>query len=133
MRYLILLRVAALLAVAAGDGCMPSGPAAPRMDSSAPGRTAEQQHTQSAPGAQPYEPPSKPELLEQELTTEELFVAYCSACHSLELVESQRLDRANWEWVMSDMVGEYGGAWITEQEQKILVDYLVDNYGPRPR
>ncbi len=43
---------------------------------------------------------------------------------------SQRLDRATWEWVVSDMVDKYGASWITEEQQKIIIDYLVENYGP---
>jgi hypothetical protein len=59
-----------------------------------------------------------------------MYTWYCSACHSLELVQSQRLTRPDWEWVMEDMVGKYGGSWITPQEQKQIIDYLVEHYGP---
>ena len=61
---------------------------------------------------------------------EGLFETHCSVCHSLELPTSQRLDRANWEWVVTDMVSKYGATWITEEQQAIIIDYLVDNYGP---
>lgn len=64
-------------------------------------------------------------------TPKKLYEAYCSPCHDLGLVQSQRLDRANWEWVMSDMVLEYGATWITEEEQKVIVDYLAENFGPK--
>ena len=67
------------------------------------------------------------------MTPKQLYIAYCGSCHSLELVESQRLDRAAWQWVMSDVVNEYGGTWITPKEQKILIDYLVEHYGPPHR
>jgi hypothetical protein len=33
---------------------------------------------------------------------------HCSVCHSYDLVEQQRLDRANWDWVMDDMIDKYG-------------------------
>ncbi len=55
---------------------------------------------------------------------------HCSPCHSLRLVTAQRLDRANWEWVMDDMVNKYGARWITEELQKVIIDYLVEHYGP---
>ena len=60
----------------------------------------------------------------------QLFEAHCIVCHSLELPRSQQLDRATWEWVISDMVNEFGATWLTEEQQKLIVDYLVVNYGP---
>lgn len=60
----------------------------------------------------------------------QLFEAHCIVCHSLELPRSQQLDRATWEWVISDMVNEFGAVWITEGQQKLIVDYLVANHGP---
>lgn len=54
----------------------------------------------------------------------------CSPCHSIRLVTQQRLDRANWEWVMEDMVKKYGATWISKDLQKIIIDYLVKHYGP---
>ncbi|MCG8404876.1 MAG: cytochrome c [Phycisphaerales bacterium] len=79
--------------------------------------------------SQPVVVGSKP-VSSEAMTPKQMYVAYCSACHTLELVESQRLDRTNWEWVMDDVVNEYGGTWITEQEREILIDYLVENFGP---
>lgn len=60
----------------------------------------------------------------------ELFDKHCGVCHSLDLPRSQRLDRATWEWVISDMIDQYGASWITEEEQKRILDYLVEVYGP---
>lgn len=63
-----------------------------------------------------------------------LFETHCSACHSLELPRSQRLDRNTWRWVVDDMVNEFGATWITEEQQDVIIDYLVKNYGPdQPR
>lgn len=59
-----------------------------------------------------------------------LFETHCAACHSLELPRSQRLDRKTWRWVMDDMVNEFGATWITEEQQRIIIDYLAENYGP---
>ncbi|MFZ0256166.1 MAG: hypothetical protein WAN46_11080 [Gammaproteobacteria bacterium] len=58
------------------------------------------------------------------------FEAYCGTCHSLELPKSQRLNRANWEWVMDDMVNQYGATWLTAKDQELIIDYLVSAYGP---
>ncbi len=60
----------------------------------------------------------------------QLFETSCSNCHSLDLPRSQRLNRATWEWVVSDMVNKYGATWVTEEEQTIIIDYLAENYGP---
>jgi mono/diheme cytochrome c family protein len=64
----------------------------------------------------------------------QLFEKNCVGCHSLELPLAQRLDRSNWEWVVSDMVEQYGATWITEEQQRVIIDYLTENYGPdKPR
>lgn len=55
---------------------------------------------------------------------------HCSVCHSYSLVESQRLDRANWDWVMDDMIDKYGATWIDPILRKRMVDYLVAHHGP---
>ena len=61
---------------------------------------------------------------------QQLFETHCPVCHSLMLPRSQQLDRATWEWVVSDMVKEFGATWITEPQQKLIVEYLVKNHGP---
>lgn len=64
----------------------------------------------------------------------ELFETHCGACHSLELPRSQRLDRNTWRWVVDDMVDQFGATWITEAQQRAIIDYLAEHYGPdRPR
>lgn len=60
----------------------------------------------------------------------QLFETHCPVCHSLQLPRSQQLDRATWEWVIDDMVNEFGARWITEEQQKLILDYLVANHGP---
>ncbi|MGD2073882.1 MAG: cytochrome c [Gammaproteobacteria bacterium] len=74
---------------------------------------------------------SKPQSV---TSPQQLFETNCGACHSLELPRSQRLDRNTWRWVVDDMVNQFGATWITEEQQRIIVDYLAENYGPdRPR
>ena len=86
----------------------------------------------TAEKAVPILPPTpKPEAASGEVPAEQLYQWYCAACHSLELVESQRLSRADWEWVMEDMVTKYGGSWITADEQAGIIDYLVEHHGPK--
>ena len=60
----------------------------------------------------------------------ERFETHCGTCHSLALPKSQRLNRANWEWVIDDMVNQYGAEWLTEEDQALILDYLVHAYGP---
>lgn len=64
-----------------------------------------------------------------ERTGRELFEQTCSVCHGLDLPSRQRLDRANWEWVINDMVTLYNLNWTTEQERAKILDYLVENFG----
>lgn len=75
--------------------------------------------------------PANPTAITAEMTPREMYVAYCGACHTLDLVESQRLDQDGWAWVMEDMVEQYGGTWIKPSEQKVLIDYLAETFGPK--
>lgn len=69
-----------------------------------------------------------------EKTAQVLFEQTCGACHTLALPSRQRLDRANWEWVINDMVTLYGCNWTTESERAKILDYLVENFGrDKPR
>lgn len=70
----------------------------------------------------------------QQPSGKQLFENNCGACHSLELPRSQRLNRDTWRWVVDDMVNQFGATWITEEQQRLIIDYLTENYGPdRPR
>jgi mono/diheme cytochrome c family protein len=51
--------------------------------------------------------------------------ASCAPCHSLRLVQSQRLSKATWNKEIDKMVG--WGAKV--QDRDALVEYLVTNYG----
>jgi cytochrome c1 len=49
----------------------------------------------------------------------------CTPCHSLRLVESQRLSRATWNKELDKMAG-----WGTRiADRDALLEYLVSNYG----
>jgi mono/diheme cytochrome c family protein len=55
----------------------------------------------------------------------------CIECHSLRLVESQRLSRAAWEKEVNKMIG--WGAPVSDRQ--VLVDYLSQQYSaekPQP-
>ncbi len=49
----------------------------------------------------------------------------CIACHSLRLIESQRLSSAAWKKEISKMIG--WGAVVPDQQ--VLLDYLSTQYG----
>ena len=79
------------------------------------------------------EPPPEP-VDEPNANAKQLFENNCGVCHSLELPRSQRLNRDTWSWVMDDMVNQFGLTWLTEEQQKRIIDYLAEHYGPdRPR
>jgi mono/diheme cytochrome c family protein len=57
-----------------------------------------------------------------------LFELHCAACHTLDKATNQRLNRADWDWVMGDMV-DYGMTWLTDDQKEAIIDHLVENYG----
>ena len=121
---------------AAGAESPPAAPKAASADAAKPPASAPEPAPQApgpASGAATFKPPAVPPSPPPDAPPGKLFTAYCGACHSLQLAQAQKLDRANWEWVMKDMVVKYGAGFIHEAEQKILVDYLVEHYGPAPR
>ncbi len=59
------------------------------------------------------------------------FELHCGACHSLELPRAQHLDRQTWEWVLDDMVAEFGAERLTAEDRELILDYLVAEHGPR--
>jgi hypothetical protein len=56
---------------------------------------------------------------------------HCNACHSLDYLPMNApfLDRQGWENEVNKMVKAFG-APIEPTDTKIIVDYLVTNYGP---
>lgn len=77
-------------------------------------------HAQAVPST-----PSKPAGLASGVVQ-----GHCGVCHSYQLVEQQRLNRANWQWVMDDMIDKYGATWIDPPLRERIVDYLVEHHGP---
>jgi competence ComEA-like helix-hairpin-helix protein len=53
----------------------------------------------------------------------------CSQCHSLSFITNARLTKADWEYVVTDMIGR--GAPLMEDEISSVIDYLAANF-PRP-
>jgi virginiamycin B lyase len=57
--------------------------------------------------------------------------AACTACHGTSNFTGSRFSRKDWEFVVSDMIDR--GALITPEEKAIIVDYLVEHFGPEER
>ena len=54
---------------------------------------------------------------------------YCRICHSLDYITTQqKFPKAKWQAVVTKMVKVYG-APISEDNAKIIADYIATNYG----
>ena len=54
----------------------------------------------------------------------------CFQCHTDTIFRDHRTDRRGWEAAIYRMVGR-GGLW-TADEIKVMADYLVTDFGPKP-
>ncbi|MBM4217148.1 MAG: cytochrome c [Gammaproteobacteria bacterium] len=61
----------------------------------------------------------------------ELFIARCSSCHSVDYIEmhARFATRALWESQVTKMRNAYK-APMSDEDVKVIVDYLVRQYGP---
>jgi hypothetical protein len=57
-----------------------------------------------------------------------LFLDACTACHTLDRVRVQRLNKEEWRHLIAGMLSE--GVPLNEEETSLLVDYLARNFGP---
>lgn len=55
----------------------------------------------------------------------------CLACHGEDVIQQQRLTRAQWDAEINKMSG--WGAKVSDQDRSLLLDYLAGRYGPRRR
>jgi hypothetical protein len=60
-----------------------------------------------------------------------IFESKCSVCHKFEKATSKNKTSAEWEKTIKRMI-ESRGARTTNEEAKIIKDYLAENYGKRP-
>ena len=63
---------------------------------------------------------------------EEVFYA-CSACHSLKIVQQQRLTKKVWDETLDWMVEEQGMGELDEAERAIILAYLFKHFGYKPK
>jgi cytochrome c5 len=52
----------------------------------------------------------------------------CTACHSLNRIESAQKTQEEWKQTVDRMFGK--GAVLSSQEEEILINYLATKYGP---
>jgi DMSO/TMAO reductase YedYZ molybdopterin-dependent catalytic subunit len=53
----------------------------------------------------------------------------CLACHDDDVIQQQRLTRAQWDTEINKMVG--WGAKVSDQDRSALLDFFASRYGPR--
>jgi len=78
----------------------------------------------TTPPTATIEPTSEPSGSEGQALLEDR----CTGCHTLDRVERAQKSREQWITTVDRMV-DYG-AQLSEAEKDILVDYLVETYGP---
>ncbi len=64
-----------------------------------------------------------------------LVATRCAACHTLDWVTRTRFDRKSWESMIEDMrevMKNRGVRGLTEDEAKVILNYLAANYPPMP-
>jgi len=60
----------------------------------------------------------------------QIFDNKCLLCHEVDLTAAQRLTKQGWTREVEKIIR--WGAKISDAEKEPLVDYLLQNYGPRP-
>jgi len=58
-----------------------------------------------------------------------LFESACTQCHGLQMIEKTRDGRSGWEANVHKMV--IAGTQLNADEMELVIDYLVQHYGPR--
>ena len=66
---------------------------------------------------------------EKAVDAKALFEKNCSRCHTIERPKSKKKTKEAWETTVMRMKN-VNGCPITDDEAKIIIDYLAENYGP---
>ena len=61
---------------------------------------------------------------------ERLLNSGCAGCHDLRPIQSSARDRDGWNEVVQNMLQK--GADVADKDIPVLLDYLVEHYGPMP-
>jgi sulfite oxidase len=81
-------------------------------------------HVSSTPGPAAPTPPAGPSVRPAALEQS------CLTCHTLEPIEQQRLNHAQWQREVEKM--QRWGAKVRPELKDVLVDFLANHYGVRP-
>ena len=54
----------------------------------------------------------------------------CSGCHSTQLIQQQAMNRKKWDETLTWMIQQQGMANLQPQLRRIILDYLVEHFGP---
>jgi cytochrome c5 len=135
---LVTLLVTSALLMGCGGSTTTPAPAPTETAAPEPTDTPAPEPTATDTQAPPAEEPTATSTEEpEEEPTEEPAVAIdgetlleerCTQCHDLERTTQQQKDRAGWTQTVERMVNQ--GAQLNAEEQAILIDYLVETYGP---
>jgi DMSO/TMAO reductase YedYZ molybdopterin-dependent catalytic subunit len=71
------------------------------------------------------------QLAGSSVTPPAVFKSACIVCHDDDVIRQQRLTRAQWDREITKMTG--WGARVKDEDRTGLLEYLFNNYGPRPR
>lgn len=74
--------------------------------------------------------PAAPAVAQDDEKGERLLNAACGGCHDLRPVQSSARDKDGWNEVVQNMLQK--GADVSDQDLPVLLDYLVEHYGPMP-
>ena len=66
---------------------------------------------------------------EKAVDAKALFEKNCSRCHTIERPKSKKQTTEAWETTVMRMKS-VNGCPISDDEAKIIIDYLAENYGP---
>jgi DMSO/TMAO reductase YedYZ molybdopterin-dependent catalytic subunit len=73
----------------------------------------------------------RPQLPAVEVTPPTVLSNACLTCHDADVIQQQRLTRAQWDLEINKMIG--WGARVSDESRKALLDFLFGNFGPRHR
>jgi hypothetical protein len=62
-------------------------------------------------------------------TAKKVLEEACTSCHDLGLVTEARLGKDEWNGMVQSMIAK--GAFVSEKDTPILVEYLAKMYGPK--
>ena len=79
----------------------------------------------------PASAPAAPSLLGNASGQPAGFKSSCLVCHDEDMIRQERLTRAQWDRELNKMTGF--GAQIKPEDRENFLNYLLTNYGPRPR